>query len=449
MQILQKANTTPNKLYQTKSHCELSDLLINSSSSLTHGGYVHDTCSHSKLIKGMKGIGKSSVLQTYVKSTLHPNVVKLYVSCDGVWTPGCHVLQKKNILHVIETALAERGIEVLPRKGNDSLGDNLIRALTKNGLYVLLVLDEFEELYRLSPNDPLNAVLGPQVKASLYALQWLLGQNSGRFLVMLCGSSANCTNLISLSADQIEFPGQAQAAKLNSTKLSPFVVSAPTFTDIEAVHGLLANMGLPCSVKEARMVAFGFGANACNVQRLAQSMKNGGSSSSVSALSRWTLRNKAAVGMSKGESIFLKAVLNRARHENQALLDRLSNKVTKQLDANLIMDDEKWAQEFKPLTRRQLGEVWDELLRQHRDLFAGLNIEHVLLTLRDRNVLQLDEGIMSEHSDQYYPMCLADVFLDSDQEVVDTMHANFSPFYDEFDRTIKVRIARAVKESIA
>eukprot|EP01035_Chromulina_nebulosa_P022533 gene22533-29177_t len=87
-------------------------------------------------------------------------------------------------------------------------GDQIVEALKKHEKYVLLLVDEFDELYRVREgnSEVENIVLTRYLTSmsTLGDLMWLGNQKTGRFAVLLCGSSASCPLLITLNANKNE-----------------------------------------------------------------------------------------------------------------------------------------------------------------------------------------------------------------------------------------------------
>ncbi len=102
-------------------------------------------------------------------------------------------------------------------------GKQIVDALEKHDKYVQLLVDEFDELYRVHEcTDEKIQVTYRTCKSTLGDLNWLSNQKIGSFAVFLCGSSASCPLLVTLDADRVEFPLQNQY-KTRRLPVNPFL----------------------------------------------------------------------------------------------------------------------------------------------------------------------------------------------------------------------------------
>lgn len=330
------------------------------------------------------------------------------------------------MLELIEMEMKKRNIHIPERIRGDSADANLIQALEAAGKYVLLVVDEFEELYRVGPGDsPLNQQRSASLRRSLHALRWLAEQTSGRFLVVMCGSSASAIQLISNMADRKEFPGQESAARLNGTKFSTYVLPVATCKEVAFVQEMLGDMGISASFEEARLVAFGIGSIARQVNLFVEAMEEGMSGGDAFAYAH-NRRMDAAAGLPPIHMVlFHKALLKRMREKNKDLLDKLC-------DAHGVLDGIKvvttaWEKDFLPLTRMEVNSVWADIRHEHPDLFARINAESSLGMLQDLCLLQLDSRAQC-----CYPICLADLALDTASSTMEEGRLSICRAFDVF-----------------
>ena len=107
---------------------------------------------------------------------------------------------------------SEFGLEIVlsPNK-KEYLGESIARALTEADKYVLLIVDEFEEVYRTSDTN----VNRKNRLHILGDLNWLGNQKTGRFAIFLCGSSSGCPLLVTCHASKDEFPLLSDAPGLS------------------------------------------------------------------------------------------------------------------------------------------------------------------------------------------------------------------------------------------
>eukprot|EP01039_Chlorochromonas_danica_P003960 gene3960-4332_t len=137
------------------------------------------------------------------------------------------------------------------------MGERLAKALEIKDKYFFLVVDEIDQLYRESH---LNTSVYEVARSDLGDLAWLGNQKSGRFAVFLCGSSASCPLLLTCNADKEEFPLQIGAPNLNGQRYRTLrLLSVSLLNDVEAMIGLLKEMGYQSSEELARLMLFQVG----------------------------------------------------------------------------------------------------------------------------------------------------------------------------------------------
>lgn len=263
-------------LFSTLAHGALVGELVTHARNLSQGRYVGFNGACCRTLVGPRGIGKSAMLQAFALAgaCAFPGVIPVYLSGTGLSDPS-HALQAGHIRSILVAAAKPWGVEVDSSMGPYALST----ALQSRGLRMLLLVDEFDELYRHAGNDSLRR----NIQASLAMLQHLGDQTSGLYSVLLCGSSSS-TYLLVCSEDAAhlggKFPLLAQGTpNLNSDKFQRALLhSAACAATGEVEHMLLQALvgqpgwGLPPGdvPATARLVTFLLGARPRAVTKAVQ-----------------------------------------------------------------------------------------------------------------------------------------------------------------------------------
>lgn len=187
-------------LFDTEAHATLLSLLVDHAHCLCAGvyeGVIDAGCSTLVGAGGIGETGKTAVLRAFstLAASAFPTLIPLYISGLGLTRPG-HALHTAHLQALIARALRERGVAVGGAGGAQDGGggqggnDDAIAALTASNMNLLLIMDEFDELFKAPAIMP---ELVRNVLASLGELSYLGDQRSGRIGVMLCGSSLSPT----------------------------------------------------------------------------------------------------------------------------------------------------------------------------------------------------------------------------------------------------------------
>ncbi len=143
----------------------------------------------------------------------------IYITCRHKSESGnANWIDNKSIWDTIVKALHNREIveeeEIVSLPNSKARNEMIVKKLQQHGKYVFLIVDHIDDLYRVSPTDTSSTI----ARNSLGDLAWLGNQCSGRFGVILCGSSASSPLLITCHANREEFPMLRGAPNLNYQK---------------------------------------------------------------------------------------------------------------------------------------------------------------------------------------------------------------------------------------
>lgn len=197
--------------YSTRIHEDLFNVLQQQKINLIGNRFVGTNGSHCCLIHGPKDIGMTTVLSTFLAAET-TDLFAVYLNYDELYTPG-NSLNANSILEIVKRMLEECGI-VANRNPANNLGVDLVKALETHNKHVFVVVDAIDQLYRVGSTQPERTV----AMRVLGDLAWLGNQRSGRFAVVLCGSSTSTPLLLSCRANRTDFPLQIGAPDLDEQR---------------------------------------------------------------------------------------------------------------------------------------------------------------------------------------------------------------------------------------
>jgi len=291
---------------------------------------------------------------------------------------------------------------------------------------MLLLVDEFDELYRHAGNDSLRR----NIQASLAMLQHLGDQTSGLYSVLLCGSSSSTYKLVcSEDAAHLgkKFPLLAQGTpNLNSDKFQRTLLhSASCAATGEVEHMLHALVGQPGwglppgdVPATARLITFFLGATPRAVTKAVQPGELVRITGEHIAFAAPTDAREAATGpefSAASQALYyalLKALVT-ANSELRAVTKASGTSGGASLTA--IMDPtQKWEATLVPLKWRQVEEAWGGVqgpggVAPHTQDWARLAF--LVEELADRHLLHLRYNQQGEM--EVWPVSAAQVVAGS------------------------------------
>jgi hypothetical protein len=343
------------KIYNTAAHIELHRGLSSQLNALRLNRYKDTNGPHSRLIQGPKGIGKSTMLQSFL-SQEHDKVISLYLSYDELLSTNS-VLKTNSVLQLVDRCLQENGLhsDTFTCK---SMGEGLAKTLEANDKYLFLVVDEIDQLYRESPR---NVPVYDVARSNLGDLAWLGNQKSGRFAVFLCGSSASCPLLVTCDADKEEFPLQVGAPNLNGQRYRTLRLSVSLINKIKEMTSLLNEMGYEASEELARLMLFQVGLVPRAVHQHIEGLLAGETLTFQNSSSH---RHESGLKASSSFSgLFYEILIEKLREKNETALELLSDKFTGKLcECNVGL--KKWETEIVPLNYEDIVGCWERVCAQ-------------------------------------------------------------------------------------
>lgn len=219
------------------------------------------SCSSS--IVGAKGIGKSTMMRAFTSFLpfLYSEIIPIYISYNNSLATESMVL-KKSLMNVIKDILHSH--HGFPK--NEEGGDRLEISLEKHNKYVMLFVDELDQLYRIAKDDQVYS----NSKTSLHDLAYLGNTRSGRIVTILCGSSALLSHLITCNIDIEDRPSfpLSQVVNLNGTKYLPWKLERSLPTDLDLIGTICPDY--KDNLVSKRILAFFSGCTPRYVERLLQ-----------------------------------------------------------------------------------------------------------------------------------------------------------------------------------
>eukprot|EP00597_Dinobryon_sp_UTEXLB2267_P007258 CAMPEP_0170082934 /NCGR_PEP_ID=MMETSP0019_2-20121128/18372_1 /TAXON_ID=98059 /ORGANISM="Dinobryon sp., Strain UTEXLB2267" /LENGTH=317 /DNA_ID=CAMNT_0010298001 /DNA_START=183 /DNA_END=1136 /DNA_ORIENTATION=+ len=296
--------------------------------------------------QGAKGIGKSDMLMAFKEfcKTKYPNIIPVYITYSDI-SSSESLLNNHTVLDIVKKELKSVQIETVSTSSEGVLnGTQIVEALEKHGKYVLLLVDAFDELYRVHESiDEKFQGTYHKCSSTLGDLNWIGNQKTGRFAVVLCGSSASCPLLITLDADRVEFPLQNHSPYLNETKYTTRRLLVNPFLDTEISKHMLAHF-LPHSTEAQRkLIKFCWGMNLRKYSTLAQAIQE-----ETDMINVFHYDNHDTSGMGLADSLaalFRDKLLIKMREKNEEVFKIIKNDKEDTVDVNKVMDSD-WIQHF-------------------------------------------------------------------------------------------------------
>jgi hypothetical protein len=428
------------EMYDTPAHRVLLTSVHKKCELLAKNRFVDKNGVQCRMIQGPKGVGKSTILEKYVElcTNYHPKVIPIYLSFDSLNNKFHDAnLEERTVGEFIHNKLtSEFGLEIVlsPNK-KEYLGESIARALTEADKYVLLIVDEFEEVYRTSDtnvnrNNRLH-ILGD--------LNWLGNQKTGRFAIFLCGSSSSCPLLVTCHASKDEFPLLSDAPHLNGSKYRTLRLPVSPFTDFNVISAVVKDyykvsdedwnsVGAKFDMHELlKLIAFGVGAVPRSVDSLCTDLDENeseifsglGPNAHLSG-ARWYHSTSAPLH---------RRLIERMRSKNSSVEKMITRNDSLDVDLDLVMTT-PWETEFNPLTYDDIFMVWDRLCEED-EIFSKYRcdvekLQHSLLELCDKGQITYTD-VQQGMPVGLFPICPAQVFVGS--QPTSLIH-KFSNTYD-------------------
>ncbi len=384
--------TLRTRSYRTKAHSELYDILLYKTRFLCEGRYRQKQGIGSAAIVGSKGIGKTTVLSSYVNlcQLVEPRVLPVFVTMNHIGTRN-NPLRKHTLAENVINEVKRHGIPVRSHGGQPHR--ELMVAMRDTGKYLLLLVDELDQLYRLDPKTP----AGECANESLFELAFLGDQDTGLASTIICGSSAMLPLLITRNTNDPEFPMLSGAPSLNGNKYLTRRIHTSPPTDLNVIANITGLEMSPVNFGILRQLAFAFGSTAREVERMFVE-------ASDKVLARSVMPAESLQGFntlhSEDRNLLRKLLLREIIKKNDRLIKGLIR--DNHLDANAVRNI-AWEQEFKPL-----------LFEEGRRCCSGLSVEsqdkflNYLLHMSDRSWISLD-GMKDSAPEKIYPTTLLQV----------------------------------------
>jgi hypothetical protein len=391
------------KIFHTTAHLTLVGILHDYCDLLVRGRYVNSNGSHARLLQGAKGIGKSTVLSAFadVCSVDYPNVIPIYLTFNDLDCKN-NPLERFTIMEIIIQKLKENGFVSDGEKVESNR--DVIRVLEKKNKFILLLIDELEHLYRVS--SPKLTELGHY---DLGDLNWLGDQKSGRVVVLLCGSSANCSLLITCHGEEKEFPLQRGAPHLNDTKYKTERIPTEPFVNLQQIPNVIEGNEKIVDIKLSRLIAFSIGIKPRAVKDLMKELEKNNFDKDNYQIWRSTHRETGLKLVSSDSYTLYHEIMRRLSEKNKALFDSLL--VNNELTVEKIMNEE-WEKQFLPLDQEDVVNAWEAIRIDNKDhgSFNQAQLQLSLFELSDRDQLTF-VGIKNGLPSMIYPMNLSQVFI--------------------------------------
>lgn len=443
-----RSRTKPYVVFDTVTHRAIFKILDARSRELSANSFEGHDGKACSLLQGPKGIGKSEMLMAFKEycKTKYPNVIPVYLTYSDMSSQQS-LLNNHTILDIVKKELKSVLITTAPTEDGLLMGDQIVEALEKHGKYVLILVDEFDELYRVHESKDEKIQLTYRTcKSTLGDLNWLGNQKTGRFAVLLCGSSASCPLLVTLNADRIEFPLQIHSPHLNGTKYKTRRLPVNPFLDTDVSTQMLTHFMPNCTVAQGKLITFCVGLNPRKYATLAQVVQE-----ETDMFSAFHYGNhESGMGLASSPAIeFRDKLLTKMREKNQKVFTIIKEDLTNMVDAHKVMESD-WMPYFEPLTISEVKSVWVNLnnnleLDAHDSLHK---MQQALFFLSDKDQLSFSEISGDGLPPRVYPMCGAQVFVRPDFDNHEKFRQNATKIFNEMGRFTEKVLDHAAKSLV-
>jgi hypothetical protein len=371
-------------------------------------GHDGSACS---LLQGAKGIGKSAMLMAFKDycSMKYPDVIPVYITYSDMSSKES-LLNDHTVLDIVKKELKSIQIETAATEKGILKGVQIAAALEKHDKFVILLVDEFDELYRAHESiDEKSQAIYRTCRSTLGDLNWLGNQKTGRFAVLLCGSSASCPLLVTLDASKEEFPLQKHSPHLNGTKYKTRRLPANPFLDLEVSKQMLHHFLPHCTEAEGKLITFCVGANPRKFSTLARSIEE---EADMFSAFHYGYHESGLGLVSSAAVLFRDKLLIKMREKNGNVYNIIKDDLMDTVDARKVMDSD-WISHFQPLTISEVKSVWVALNGQTVLDAESLKkkMQHALFFLSDKDQLSFSKISGDGLPSFIYPMSGAQVFV--------------------------------------
>lgn len=397
------------RIFDTNTHRQIFSVLMDYAETLGRGEFENKSGTCSTTLVGAKGIGKTECFLNFVHlaSTFVPNVIVIYINFHEIDSDGS-LFRTLSLSQILEIELGKYGVCAIESKNGDlprPLWLKLLVGLNKVNLRLLLLVDEFEQLYRCISCAKTSITTLNEVAA-------FGSQRSGRISVILCGSSAMMENLVSANASQLvleEFKllKENGIPNLNCTKYRIKWVNSATPVDLKALASIL---GIACDEQHLpylRLVAYRTGCKPRSVQRLLKEIRTGaflhGPSAPENTIDGWSTLSTKAIHLLR--SLILDALWDK----NANILHNIFGDGTKS-EAEIVESICRvdWEKRLQPIKYSEVEEAWKKQIVEDEDLLgiSDFDVLYGVLHLVDRCWLAFNEVEENSVPSQIYPCTL-------------------------------------------
>jgi hypothetical protein len=365
---------------------------------LAAGSFVGSNRGPCRTLVGARGIGKTAIMRAFalVAPSAFPSLLPVYLTGLGILEQQ-HVLLAGNLQSALVAAAAQQNLS-LSTASKIPIGRRL-----------LLLVDEFDDLYSVPPTEP---ALASNVREVLSALGALGDRADGKCSVLLCGSSSSTYSLVQgkRSKRVRSFPlVLGGIPDLNNTKFERLRLPAPLCNATDEVEAMIAAMagssgwaqGRQVPTAAARLLTFYLGATPRALKRVfvrgAQELTGALLVSASPSLPVDADFEHVSTGA------FLRALLARLAAANSKLCI-LTRKSDGSANFQAVMDTEcNWEQAVTPLTWQQVEEVFREVA----GTAAAADLLVMLDEITDRHLLHVHYPNSLDAAAQVWPATAA------------------------------------------
>ncbi len=382
-------------LFSTMSHVQTCNNVLGYCKNLSDGFYVGKIGSSSTALIGPHGIGKTTILKSYVNFSplMFNNIFPIYINYSNI--SGNSILQNHSLIELVIEHFQQHHTQRYRISQNDDLHFCLNELLIKDQKRALIIIDEVDKLYEVG-----NVKYRPKTLKTLGELAGIGDDGSGLISTLLCSSSSRLPSLISASGKTEpntvkEFPLLSDAPNLNESKFRATRIYCASSTDLNTPRLIL---GTNCSVSELRLVTFIVGSNPREIERLCSEIRVNSDRTLDKFLVEKSLEANKILNTTIAGKLWRK-LLDEMYLKNKLLLSSLQ---TNECVDFTKVEQIEWENEFRPLNRQTIDKVWVDLCSENQDIESSNEAKlHWMCWLYDRGYL-LIQNIDHASPDEVY-----------------------------------------------
>jgi len=366
---------TQNKIELLKPQEALTKSLDRTAELLQQGWLKDNNGSHVRVLAGEPGCGTTTVLRAHADKWSKAEGVVVVSMCGRQGLKG-------TLADSAVAALRARGVHV--GVCGHPLGE-MVAALERSGLKLLVLVDHVDDLYRTSPSDAGSFTAAYE---TMRQVTGLADTFHGLVAIVMCGSSIMLPSLVSgFRSQELEarFPVLPYVGDMNNSRVRTCLLPSLLPTDVVSA-GMCHGVHHESRVSRLRLFLAG------------------ASPRGQALMARGSVMPESVLGLPVVEKVFLRNMLTALRRKNQDLSWMFQDNVSPTSAAWYT-----WEESFQPLTTEEVCQAWSAASGLWEDDDGRRTPKNLALdNLRAAGLVVVDQK--NALRDDVYPASVAQVF---------------------------------------